>query len=116
MKARLVPVSVVTSFTEAFRDQVGRIGGLLADEAEILPPVRMGDPLPDSDAVILPQLSGDLSLTRAVCRALALKWDRKTLVLMLMNDPRTRSFEQAKRLIDTLLAQPWNVEAAAHYR
>ena len=42
--------------------------------------------------------------------------DRKTLVLMLMDDPRTRSFEQAKRLIDTLLAQPWNAGAAAHYR
>lgn len=42
--------------------------------------------------------------------------DRKTLVLMLMDDPRTRSFEQAKRLIDSLLAQPWNAGAAAHYR
>jgi len=42
--------------------------------------------------------------------------DRKTLVLMLMEDPRTRSFEQAQRLIDTLLAQPWNTEAAKHYR
>ncbi|HUS95869.1 MAG TPA: hypothetical protein VMX97_03920, partial [Hyphomicrobiaceae bacterium] len=42
--------------------------------------------------------------------------DRKTLVLMLMDDPRTRSFEQAKRLIDTLLAQPWNAGAAEHYR
>jgi alpha-galactosidase len=42
--------------------------------------------------------------------------DRGTLVLMLMDDPRTRSFDQAKKLIDTLLSQPWNEQAAAHYR
>lgn len=44
------------------------------------------------------------------------KGDRKSLVLTLMEDHRTRNFEQARTLIDTLLAQPWNREAEAHYR
>lgn len=42
--------------------------------------------------------------------------DRQELVRNLMDDPRTRSYEQAKDLIDTLLALPWNKEAAEHYR
>lgn len=42
--------------------------------------------------------------------------DRSLLVLELMHDHRTRSFEQAKGLIDTLLKQPWNADADAHYR
>ena len=42
--------------------------------------------------------------------------DRTELVLQLMDDPRTTSFAQARGLIDTLLAQPWNSDAAAHYR
>lgn len=45
-----------------------------------------------------------------------LRGDRKTLVLTLMDDPRTKSYDQAVRLIDTLLNQSWNAEAAAHYR
>ena len=42
--------------------------------------------------------------------------DRSLLVLELMQDHRTKSYEQAKELIDTLLAQPWNKEADRHYR
>jgi len=42
--------------------------------------------------------------------------DRSLLVLELMQDHRTKSYEQAKDLIDTLLAQPWNREADEHYR
>jgi alpha-galactosidase len=45
-----------------------------------------------------------------------LEGDRKSLVLMLMDDPRTESYEKAKALVDELLAQPWNAEAAEHYR
>jgi len=41
---------------------------------------------------------------------------REGLVLWLMNDPRTRSYEQAKGLIDSLLALPWNAKAGEHYR
>lgn len=42
--------------------------------------------------------------------------DRSLLVWELMHDPRTHSFEQARKLIDTLLAQPWNAAADHHYR
>ncbi len=42
--------------------------------------------------------------------------DRRPLLLSLMDDGRTRSYEQAKGLIDLLLDQPWNEEAAKHYR
>ena len=41
--------------------------------------------------------------------------DRKSLLFMLMEDPRTTSFEQAEALVDELLAQPWNSDAATHY-
>ena len=41
---------------------------------------------------------------------------RDLLVVELMNDHRTRSYEQAKELIDDLLRQDWNKEADAHYR
>lgn len=42
--------------------------------------------------------------------------DRKGLLLMLMEDHRTKEFESAMALVDKLLAQPWNTEAAEHYR
>ena len=42
--------------------------------------------------------------------------DRRSLVLMLMEDHRTKSFEKAKALVEELLAQPWNSEAANHYK
>jgi len=42
--------------------------------------------------------------------------DRKSLVLMLMDDPRTESYEKTYALVEELLAQPWNTEAADHYR
>jgi alpha-galactosidase len=45
-----------------------------------------------------------------------LNGDRSSLVLELTHDNRTRSYEQAKTLIDELLRQPWNEEAERHYR
>ena len=41
--------------------------------------------------------------------------DREQLVLWLCNDARTRSYKQAKDLIDKLLSQPWNKAANDHY-
>ena len=61
--------------------------------------------------IILPRLSGALNIMEAYENH-----DRELLVLWLCNDPRTRSYKQAKDLIDTLLAQPWNRAADAHYR
>ncbi len=34
---------------------------------------------------------------------------------MLCEDHRTKSYEQARELVDELLAQPWNKDADAHY-
>lgn len=45
-----------------------------------------------------------------------LERDRNSLLLMLMEDPRTRSLEQAKNLLEDLLAQPWNFDAANYYK
>ncbi|MEM2342067.1 MAG: alpha-glucosidase/alpha-galactosidase [Candidatus Bathyarchaeia archaeon] len=45
-----------------------------------------------------------------------LEGDRKSLLLMLMEDHRTKSFENAKSLIDAILTQPWNSDAAKHYK
>ncbi len=42
--------------------------------------------------------------------------DRKSLVLTLMDDHRTESFEQAKNLVEKLLSLPWNVDANEHYK
>jgi len=42
--------------------------------------------------------------------------DRKSLLLALMEDPRTKSIDQAEALLEDLLAQPWNSKAAEHYR
>ncbi len=45
-----------------------------------------------------------------------LEGDRRSLLLMLMEDYGTKEFENAKALIDELLAQPWNTEAFEHYK
>jgi len=42
--------------------------------------------------------------------------DRKALLLSIMEDHRTKSFEDVKALLEELLAQPWNEEAAKHYK
>ncbi len=59
MKARLVPVY----FSEAnereqneFQMQMERLRGFYSDVAEFLPPVRLGEKLPEADAVLFPQL------------------------------------------------------------
>jgi alpha-galactosidase len=74
--------------------------------------VRVGR-LPDKlmDMVILPRLVRARTIINAYERR-----DREMLVLMLCDDPRTKSYEQAKTLIDELLSLPWNASAAEHYR
>ena len=59
MKARLVPLY----FSEAnererqeFEEQVARLRQFYGDVAEILPEVRVGEPLPEADAILFPQL------------------------------------------------------------
>lgn len=59
MKARLVPVYFDPGRDEDFDVQVGHIKTLLADQAELLEPVALGESLPDADAVVFPQLLGE---------------------------------------------------------
>lgn len=60
MKARLIPLY----FPKAGRDpdfetQLGHLQRLFSQEAEFLPPMRLGDPLPPAEAVLFPQLLGE---------------------------------------------------------
>jgi hypothetical protein len=59
MKARLVPVYFVKGRDEDFDLQLGRLKVLLSEQAEFLPPVGLGDPLPEAEAVIFPQFLGE---------------------------------------------------------
>jgi alpha-galactosidase/6-phospho-beta-glucosidase family protein len=45
-----------------------------------------------------------------------LEGDRKSLLLAIAEDHRTRSFENARALLNEQLAQSWNSEAAKHYK
>ncbi|MGQ9748007.1 MAG: hypothetical protein ACUVQZ_09680 [Candidatus Caldatribacteriaceae bacterium] len=60
MKAELVPLYFQSQDDPEFRSQVENLRKLLQDEAEILEPCPLGDPLPsNADAVIFPQVLGD---------------------------------------------------------
>ena len=59
MKARLAPVYFVKGRDEDFDIQLGRLKTLLAERAEFLDPVPLGDPLPEAEAVIFPQFLGE---------------------------------------------------------
>jgi hypothetical protein len=58
MKARLVPVTF-DGAGPTCATQTAVLRSLLAEEAEILEPVALGDPLPSADAVLFPELVGD---------------------------------------------------------
>ncbi len=59
MKAKFVPICFHTADDPDFMKQVDILHTLLADEAEILPPVTLGQKLPECDGVIFPQMLGD---------------------------------------------------------
>ena len=59
MKARLAPVYFDPGRDEDFDKQLAAVKILLADQAELLPAVPLGAPLPKADAVIFPQLLGE---------------------------------------------------------
>lgn len=59
MKAIFVPIYFQKPDDPDFLKQVETLHELLADEAEILTPVALGDKLPDCDGVIFPQMLGD---------------------------------------------------------
>ena len=73
--------------------------------------VRIGKlPYKVMNHVILPRLARARSIMDAYENR-----SREMLVLMLCEDHRTKSYEQARELVDELLAQPWNKDADAHY-
>ena len=78
--------------------------GIHNEPVDELPPLIVNN-------VLLPRLSRMENLHDAFLRG-----DRRPLLLSLMDDPRTATFEQARDLIDDILAQPWNKEADEHYR
>ena len=59
MKATLVPVHFPSGMDTEFTAHLALARELLAEEAEVLPPVALGAPLPAADAVIFPQLLGE---------------------------------------------------------
>jgi len=58
MKARLVPI-YFKSKDEEFDIQLGNLKNLLIEEADFLSPVELGEPLPQAEAVVFPQLLGE---------------------------------------------------------
>jgi hypothetical protein len=72
VKARLVPVYFKSGKDDDYEQQVNRLGGLLAEEAEILEPVALGSSLPEAEAVVFPQLLGDAYSETEALRAIEL--------------------------------------------
>lgn len=56
MKAKLIPVYFDPGRDNEFDTQLAVLIDLFKDEAEFLPPVALGCPLPEGDAVVFPQL------------------------------------------------------------
>lgn len=59
MKARLIPVYFQSAQDPDFVYQLNKLKILLSDEAEFQNPVKLGDPIPEVDGVIFPQMLGD---------------------------------------------------------
>jgi len=58
-KPVIIPVYFQTGRDPEFESQFTRLKGLLSREADIQDPLPLGAPLPEADAVLLPQLLGD---------------------------------------------------------
>jgi hypothetical protein len=59
MRARLVPVYFKEGRDSDFDVQLERLHTMLAEEVDFLPEVGLGDPLPEAEAVVFPQLLGE---------------------------------------------------------
>lgn len=59
MKAKFVPVYFQSANDPDFVVQLANLKTQLAEEAEFLDPVALGDKLPDTDGIIFPQMLGD---------------------------------------------------------
>jgi hypothetical protein len=71
MKAQLVPLYLTSADDPEFAGQARQLRELLADVADILAPVALGDPLPPADAALFPQLTGDAYRRAAEIAALS---------------------------------------------
>ena len=58
MKAKLVPIYFKSADDPDFSAQLSKLHELLAEEAEILEPVKLGAELPETDGVIFPEMLG----------------------------------------------------------
>lgn len=72
MNARLVPVFLGAADDPDFVAQLARLRELLQGVTDILEPLPLGAPLPDADAVVLPQLVGEAYRSVGRLRALPL--------------------------------------------
>ena len=59
MKAKLVPIYFKSAEGPEFSAQLIKLKELLAEEAEFLTPVKLGEKLPDTDGVIFPEMLGE---------------------------------------------------------
>lgn len=59
MKARLVPLYFDPGRDDDFDTELAVLKELLAEEAEFLEPVALGQPIPETDAVVFPQILGE---------------------------------------------------------
>ncbi len=72
MKAKLAVAYFRESKTDRFEIQTEHLRELLSDVAELLPPVALGDPLPECDAVVFPEIVGEAYRRAADFQALNL--------------------------------------------
>lgn len=59
MKARLATIYFPEEKTPRFEKQSGILRDILSDVAEFLPPSPLGDPLPECDGVVFPEILGE---------------------------------------------------------
>jgi alpha-galactosidase len=104
----------------------GAISGIPDDVVVEVPTLISGAGVGRSRVTAMPvgQLPKHLMLHVLVLRMLRmeqilqafLEGDRKSLLLAIAEDHRTRSFEDARMLLEEELGQSWNSEAAKHYK
>lgn len=70
MKARLVPLYFDPGRDSDFDTELSALRSLLADQAELLEPMALGEPLPEAEAVVFPQLLGEAYRQAAVFQAI----------------------------------------------
>ena len=81
MKARLIPIYFDPGRDDDFDTQLGFLKNLLIDFADFLEPVALGQPLPEAEAVVFPQLLGEAYRQVAAFQAITGAQIRRTRLL-----------------------------------